>query len=295
MVHIGWIQDTHTAGNGWGAQQALVEDYDYLATTKGVEAIYHGGDVAHTDNPGSPPHVEPGAYDRFFELINQTADPSLLKRLVPGNHDVPLSTFLAADERCVLRDRLDYPSDNLTVLFLNTQATGFVTGSAGANDQGGVGTEVVRVPYRDVQWLDREIRDARAQGHAVLVMPHAALTPIPSAPYDRVTGYRGQLDGKSLYNIVTNHHDVHGVLASHAADGANIVVPVSHLYQTAGEGNETIDGVHYVYKKHYVTNVTAANSDIHTFGEIRMDGSGADIWTWEHSNKTSTQILSVTF
>jgi 3',5'-cyclic AMP phosphodiesterase CpdA len=40
--------------------------------------------------------------------MGETADGGdSLKRLVPGNHDVPLSTFLEADERCVLRDRLD--------------------------------------------------------------------------------------------------------------------------------------------------------------------------------------------
>lgn len=91
---------------------------------------------------------------------------------------------MAADDRCVLRDQIDYPADNLTALFLNTQATGFVTGSTGPNDQGGVGTEVCRVAYDDVQWLDAQLADARRLGHAVLIVPHAALTPLTAMDYE---------------------------------------------------------------------------------------------------------------
>lgn len=303
MTHIGWIQDTHTLtdpnAQPSGAQQELVSDYDYLLNNVGVSTIYHGGDVAHADEPWEEvPHVEPSAYEQFFSLIDQTTDPSALERLVPGNHDVPLSTFLAADERCVLRDRIDYPNSNLTVLFLNTQATGFTTGSPGSGDQGGVGTEVCRVSYQDVQWLDREIADANSSGNAVMVFPHAALTPISSAAYSRVNGYNGQLNASSLYNIVVNHREVHGVLADHAAAGANIVVPVSHLYQFAGEGSQTIDGVHYAYKKHYWDSNAGSSTTaeaFHTFAHIQMTGTGATITTVEHSDRTTTITLDVTF
>lgn len=296
-MQIGWIQDTHTHtdanANTSGAQQELVADYDYLVNNIGVSTIYHGGDVVHSDAPAEEgPHVSPSAYEQFFSLIEQTADPSALERLIPGNHDVPLSTFLAADERCVLRDRINYPNNNLTALFLNTQATGFVTGSAGRDGQGGVGTEVCRVPKADVGWLDSQLADANSQGNAVLVIPHAALHPLPSCPWSRAQGYNGQIDSGSLYNIVTNYRDVHGVLANHASDGLNIVVPVSHLYYFGGEGSQTIDGVHYIYKKHYWK---GADDSIHTFAHIDMDGTGAIVTTVEHESRSTTTALDVTF
>lgn len=302
-MHIGWMQDTHThtdpTAEPAGAQREFVADYNYLVNTVGVETIYVGGDVCHADKPDEQPHVRPSAYDQFFSLVERTTDPSALERLIPGNHDVPLSTFLAADNRCVLRDRIDYPRDSLTVLFVNTQATGFVTGSSGpeSREQGGVGTETCRVGKDDVEWMDAQLSDAATLGHTVLILPHAALTPIPSCPYERVQGYRGQLDAASLYNIVVNYREVHGLLADHAAAGLDIVVPVSHLYQFAGEGNETIDGIHYVYKKHYWES-NGGNSGpeaFHTFGHIEMDGNGATVTTVEHANRTATTILDVSF
>ena len=295
-MHIGWMQDTHTHtdpnANPSGAQQAFVSDFDYLTNTVGVSTIYHGGDVCHADDRNTVPHVEPSAYDRFFDLVSQTTNPSALSRLVPGNHDVPLSTFLAADERCVLRDRIDYPDDNLTALFINTQATGFITGSAGIGGQGGVGTEVCRVASQDVEWIDQQLAEAGAKNNSVLVIPHAALTPIPSAPYERVQGYKGQLNDDSLYNIVANHRAVHSTLANHAVSGLDIVVPVSHLFQFDGSGSETIDGVHYVYKKHYWD---GSDDSIYTFGHIQMDGAGATLTTVAHSDRTTTTVLDITF
>ena len=295
---IGWMQDTHTHtdlnATEPGAQQEFVDDYDYLVNNVGVSTLYHGGDVVHADEPDEAvPHADPSAFERFFELASQTTDGGdTLARLVPGNHDVPLSTFLAADDRCVLRDRIDYPGDDLTVLFVNTQATGIVTGSPGDGDQGGVGTEVCRVAADDVRWLDAQLGDADALGHAVLLVPHAALTPIPSASYSRVNGYNGQLDGNSLYNIVVNHDEVHGVLADHAAGtgGLDIVVPVSHLYQFDGEGSETIDNVHYAYKNHYWR-----GSEFETFAYIDMTGASATVTIVDHDTRSETVVLDVTF
>lgn len=292
MVNLGWVQDTHTQ-QGNGAHQELVSDYDYLTNSVGVSDIYHGGDVCHSNGEPEPPHVQPSAYDIFFNLIEQTSDPSALKRLIPGNHDVPLSTFLAADGRCVLRDRIDYPADNLTVLLVNTQIPGIVTGSrgfGGANIQGGVGTEVCRVPYQDVQWLDTQIDDAAAQGHAVLVIPHCPLAVLSGTPLEKANGYRGQINAVSMYNVVANHRQIHGMLASHASAGVDIVVPCSHIYQFAAEGSVALDGVHYVYKKHYWN-----GNQFETFAHIDMDATGATVTTVEHDNRATDTVLDVTF
>lgn len=289
MVRIGWIQDTHTQSDGIsGAQEALISDYNYLVDEIGVDTIYHGGDVCHSDGKIEPPHVRAAAYERFFELVSQTTAPDALSRLVPGNHDVPLSTFVQADERCVLRDRIDYPDEKLTVLFLNTQAPGFVTGSASpTGGQGGVGTEVCRVPYRDVLWIEEQLADAEAAGHATLIVPHAALTFLPECPYHRVHAHKGAIDAATLYNVVTNHRRVHGVISEYS----NVVVLVSHLFQFEGEGSQTIDGVHYVYKKHYWN----AGDPFETFCHLEMDGSGTTITSVEHSDRSSSVLLDVTF
>lgn len=292
-MRLGWIQDTHTHTNpnraDAGAQDELIDDFDYLTEVLGCETVYHGGDVCHADDNEDAPHVRPSAYERFFELLSRTQSPDALARLVPGNHDVPLSTFLAADERCVLRDRMDYPNANVSVICLNTQATGFVTGSPGRNGtQGGIGTDVCRVAHTDVRWLREQLMDADSMGHTKLVIPHAALHPLTKCPYDRVHGYNGSIDSDSVYNIVLNFQDVHDELAQYS----DVVCPISHLYQFEGEGAQTIDGVEYVFKKHYWK---ASNDSFETFAFIDINGTGATVTTVKHSDRTATTVLDVTF
>lgn len=296
-MRLGWIQDTHTHPDGTtGAQEGLIDDYNYLANTLAVDDIYHGGDLVSPSRArrDETPHVTAEYFDQFFSLIGRTDNPSLLKRCVPGNHDIPLSTFLAADETCVLRDRVDYPQDNLSVLCVNTHMTGIVTGSPGLGTQGSAGSDVARMAKADIDWMDRQLADIDSRGHSALIIPHTTFTSLPDCPWPRASGYNGHIDDPALYNIPTNHKDIERVLRRHAGNGLNIVVPVSHLFYFGNEGSQTVDGVNYVFKKHYWGGLNN-NNELFTFAYIDMDGSGAAVTTVDHSSHAETTVLDVTF
>lgn len=290
MVRIGWLQDTHTKHDPTlpvpGAQQELIDAYNYLDTAKHVDTIVHGGDVCHPEDETADPHVRPRAYDRFFDLVEQTNDPTLLSHLVPGNHDTPLATFVEADDRCTLRRRVEFPGESVTMVLLNTHINSIVTGSPGSDSQGGVGTEYARVSRADVKWLDKQLADAGS--NAKLVVPHASLTPLPECEYASVNGYRGEINDRSAYNIVMNHKYVHGTLSKHE----NVVVPVSHLYQFADEGSQVIDDVSYAWKRHYWK---GSDNSFYTYGYIDIDGTGCTITTVDQSTRNETTILDTTF
>jgi hypothetical protein len=123
-----------------------------------------------------------------------------------------------------------------------------------------------------------------------LLIPHAALTFLPSCNYSRVQSYNDHIKSDSLYNVVVNYRETHGLLADYAAGGLDIVVPTSHLYQYANEGNDVIDGVYYVFKQHY----WKSDGSFYTFGHIDMDDTGSTVTTVDQS-RTSNTVLDVTF
>lgn len=289
-MRIGWVQDSHTTIPGAdspGAQEELIEDYNYLATAKHADIIVHGGDCVHpTDEQRSTdPHTTPAYYERFWKLIDATDDPSLFEYAVPGNHDIPLATFVRSDERATLRKRVEYPEHKLSIFYINTHSPGIVTGSPGTNSQGGVGTEVARISYRDLRWLDAGLADAESKDHAQLVIGHASPyfldgSGIPDASSASSPPVMPQ---RSLYMVCSNYNAFHGVLSRYS----KVVVPISHLYQFTSEGSKEIDGVHYVWKYHY----TRKREIIETFAYIDIDESHARITTVDHETHDESIIL----
>lgn len=293
MMRIGWLQDSHTTVPGAeepGAQAELTADYDYLDHEKRVDIIVHGGDCVHpTDEQRSKdPHTTPSYYERFWSLIDATDTPELFEYAVPGNHDVPLATFLRSDDRATIRKRVDYPAHNVSVFYINTHMPGIVTGSPGTASQGGVGTEVPRVSYRDLQWLDAGLADAESKDHTQLVIGHASpyflddsgIKDASSAPSTSVMPQR------SMYMVCSNYNAFHTVLSKYS----KVVVPISHLYQFTSEGSQQIDGVHYVWKYHY----TRQRKSFETFAYIDVDGQRAIITTIDHDTRSESVILDTT-
>lgn len=289
-LRIGWLQDTHTTISGAdrpGAQEELTADYNHLAGAKHADIIVHGGDCVHpTDEQRlKDPHTTPAYYERFWELIDAANDPSLFEYAVPGNHDIPLTTFVRSDERATLRQRVEYPNHKLSIFYINTHSPGIVTGSPGTNTQGGVGTEVARISYRDLQWLDAGLADAESKDHTQLVIGHASPyflddSGIPDASSVSSPAVMPQT---SMYMVCSNYNAFHGVLARYS----KVVVPISHLYQFTSEGSQTIDGVHYVWKYHYTRN----RETLETFAYIDIDGSHATITTIDHETREESVIL----
>lgn len=291
-MRIGWLQDTHTTVAGAdspGAQEELTDDYNYLDAVKDADIIVHGGDCVHPTDEQRPkdPHTTPPYYERFWELIDAADDPSLFEYAVPGNHDVPLATFVRSDERATLRQRVAYPEHNLSIFYINTHCPGIITGSPGTDSQGGVGTEVARISYRDLQWLDAGLADAESKGHTQLVIGHASPyfldeSGIPDASSVSSPSVMPQ---RSIYMVCSNYNAFHGVLSQYS----NVVVPISHLYQFRSEGSQTIDGVRYVWKYHYTRN----RETFETFGYIDIDGTHATITTVDHQTRNESVILDV--
>lgn len=290
MVKIGWMQDSHTRHDPNlgtpGAQQQLVDDYDYLVDTMGVDVVYFTGDLVLPPSNDQIPHVKPRAYEQFWHLISQTTDGGdTLQYCIPGNHDNPLQTFLDSDPRCVLEAFETFETDGVTVALVNTAETGYATGSAGTSDQGGVATEFQRVSKARLTRLDDEL--ANAGSNAKLILPHAALTPLPNAAYTGVRGLNGELREQDMYNVVLNHRHAHGVLSKYN----KTVVPVSHLYQWDGEGSQTVDGVDYCWKYHYYDD---NNDTVSKIGYIEISDASVDVKTIAQ-DRTETTLLSKTF
>lgn len=293
MVLLGWMQDMHihedSTHSSPGADDEFQTDYDKLVDTYTVDDVYLTGDLVHGRPKGRRPHTLKADYDRFLSLLDGTTDAGgSMRAMIPGNHEVPLQTFLESDDRAVLRKRIDYDTAGVTVLLVNTTATGYVTGNSGSgSDNTGVGVTVNRLPYADVQWLDDQLSDAGS--NAKLILPHAATYTTPSGA-TKGNGINGDLGPDSLYWVCTNYERIHSVISQYN----KVVVPFSHLYQF-GSGNETsatVDGVDYVSTQHYYD---ASADAATTFGRIDVDSSSCTITTEEHSDATEYTPLDVTF
>lgn len=296
MVKLGWMQDSHINDSGIsdrsGVDGAITTDIDTLGNTYGVEDIYWTGDQVAPANSGSVPHVDDADFERFWNLVDNATYSDLVRYAIPGNHDTPIQNHLKSDDRAILRARVDYDSEGVTVLLVNTHANGYVSGSPGTT--GGTGQTTPNMPYRDLKWLDEQLEDAG--NNAKLILPHAGLfaidsgitfpTTVDTNPTRRVLkNKRGE-----YYEFVENFNQVHATIQKYD----KVVVPVSHLFQqgSGSRGKETVDGVEYVHKNHYWN--SNAN-DASTFGFIDISGSGATVKTVEHSDGTEYTLLDKAF
>lgn len=259
-------------------------DFNKLTETYGVDDVFFTGDMTqHGPNQTTRPHVEEAAYDRLWSLVEGAIRPGKLRAYIPGNHEVPIQTFLESDDRTTLRKRIDYDAAGVSVFLINTHGPGFTPGDL--SGENGMGVTVPRIPRRDLEWLDKQMADAGS--NAKLVLPHAPPYGFPGKPSFDVENNTGP---SQRYEVCENQLYAHKILSSYN----KVVVPVSHLFQFGSdkEDSHTIDGVHYVEKQHYYEEAT---DEVYTFGRINVTSSGCQVVTEEHSDGTTYTPLDVTF
>jgi len=289
-MRVGWIQDTHTKADPTdsapGAQQQLVDMIDDLGA-KGCDTIIHTGDLVHPELSRDIPHVTEDEFDRFWSLVDQSSYGDLLEYAVPGNHDIPLQTYLESDERAKLTERVDFDADGVTIILLNTQATGYTTGSSSAGgNQGGAATEIPRVALRDIEWMDEQLADSGS--NAKLILPHAPTYFQETAEYGAVQSNNGTMGGGASYQITWNFNYIHETLKQYD----KVVEPTSHVYDHTDEGSEQTDGVWYAWKLHTYDH---PSDSVQTYAYIDIDSSGCTITTVDYSDGSENVILDTTF
>lgn len=288
-MRIGWIQDTHTTADpnepAPGAQQELVSMIDDLGA-KGCDTIVHTGDLVHPVASADIPHVTEDEFNRFWSLVDQSSYGDLVEYAVPGNHDIPLQTYLESDNRAKLTERIDFDSAGVTMILLNTQATGYTTGSNSPEGQGGASTEIPRVPLRDVEWMDEQLTDAGS--NAKLIMPHAPTYFQENAAYNAVHSQNGTLGQGGSYQITWNYQYIHDTLKQYN----KVVEPTSHVYDHSDEGSEQANGVWYAWKLHTYDHSTES---MQTYAYIDIDSTGCTITTVNYSDGVENIILDTTF
>lgn len=285
MVRLGWLSDMHFRPPGserTDAASIFQTNYDDLLS-RGVGDIYLTGDLVHPPSSGSVPHVSTDAYDRVWDtILGGTSDGgAAVKRAIPGNHDVPIQGFVQSDERAILRERIDYDADNLSVFLLNTQAASMVTGSPG--QKGGVGEAQPWMPRADIEWLQDQL-DSLDSSRAKLLLPHAHLFPGLINP----SFFQGAPTLGEEYEYIHNWPMVADMLKNYN----NVVTCSSHGYFTGNKSETRFNGETYVAKEHWSNDSDPANPDDYHY--IDIDGSGCQVTAVSQDGTTNT-FVDVTF
>lgn len=283
MVRVGWLSDSHIdPTSDAGAGKGLTEDIATLFRRWNVEHLYFNGDAvfqAGAFSGGDYAHSTPEYYDRFWELVDESGygDRTIV---TPGNHDVPLQYFVESDDRARLKYKRRYDREGVTVLMVNTVGPGAVSGS----QEAGYGWTNGYVPYEQLEWLDRELSNAGDDTKLVFFHHHAWLTPgdpLASAPTDTQS-----ID--QLYWVCRNYRAIHDILSDHE----KVVCPQAHTAQFSDEGSSCVDGVHYLYKKHYFN---VRDGGLTTYAYIDANAEGCEVTTVDRNTLEETVILDTEF
>lgn len=283
MVRIGWLPDPHVhPAEEVGPGERLTTDIVSLFEEYGIEKLYVNGDLASGhgsfDDSGYE-HTPPEYYNRFWKLVDDSGYGDHLV-CTPGNHDVPLQHYLASDDRARLRYKEVH--EGVTVLMVNTVGPGWVSGSP----ECGYGWTNGYVPYGDLRWLDDELAAAGDDAKVVYFHHHAWLTPgdpLASAPTDTQS-----ID--QLYWVCRNYRAIHDVLSSYE----NVICPQGHTAQYATEGSSRVDGVEYLYKKHYA-DIRPDTSPVTTYAYLEVDRERCTVTTIDHDSGAENVVLDTTF
>lgn len=283
MVRIGWLSDSHIDPTSTaGAGEKLPQDIRALFETHGIRDLYFNGDAvfkASAFAEGDYAHSTPEFYERFWRLVDQSGHGEKLV-CVPGNHDVPLQYFVESDDRARLRYKQTYEDEGVTVLMMNTAGPGSVSGS----QEAGYGWTNGYVPYRDLQWLDDQLDQAGDNAKVVYFHHHAWLTPgdpLASAPTDTQS-----ID--QLYWVCRNYRAIHDILSSYD----KVVCPQAHTAQFADEGSSCVDGVEYLYKKHYYN---VRDGGVTTYAYLDVSPERCTVTTVDHDTGRENTILDTRF
>ncbi len=283
MIRLGWMSDSHIdPESDAGAGSGLTDDIAGLFERRNVEHIYFNGDAvfqAGAFSGGEYAHSTPEYYDRFWRLVDESGYGESVT-VTPGNHDVPLQYFVESDDRARLRYKRRYPDAGVTVLMVNTVGPGWVSGS----QEAGYGWTNGYVPYKQLRWLDEELSAAGDDAKLVFFHHHAWLTPgdpLASAATDTQT-----ID--QLYWVCRNYRAIHDVLSSHD----KVVCPQAHTAQFAAEGSSCVDGVEYLYKKHYYN---VRNGGLETYAFVDANRRSCRVTTVDHDTRDENEILEKRF
>lgn len=283
MVRIGWLSDSHIDPRDpdWGAGELLTADITTLFEKDNVEFLYFNGDaVFQTDSFQQDyyAHSSPEFFERFWELVDKSGHGSKIA-VTPGNHDVPLQYFLESDDRAHLRFKRTY--DDVTVLMVSTVGPGAVNGSRGT----GYGWTTGYVPYKELQWLDQELSAAGDKAKVVYFHHHAWLTPgdpLASSETDTLTQ-------KQRYYVCQNYNSIHNTLSKYD----KVICPQGHTPQTRKEGASEVDGVEYLYKKHYYD--VRNHGNVTTYAYLDVTRDDCTVTTIDHETREENVILEKTF
>lgn len=291
MVKIGWMSDSHIDPFSSpdvgktdlpGAGERLTEDIASLFEEYGIEDLYFNGDAVFQSDAffdSDYKHSWPAFYDRFWELVDNSGyGQSVI--CSPGNHDVPLQYFIESDERAQLRYKREYKREGITVIMMNTVGPGWVSGSP----HSGYGWANGYVPRKDLDWLDQELSKAGDNAKVVYFHHHAWLTPgDPRASADTDTQSQDE-----LYWVCRNYQSIHDILSSYD----KVVCPQGHTAQFSAEGSSNVDGVEYLFKKHYYH---VMNGNVTTYAYIDVDSNGIEVVTIDHDSSSENLILKKSF
>ncbi|MFC6724584.1 metallophosphoesterase family protein [Halobium palmae] len=283
MVRVGWLSDSHIDPNSdAGAGSGLTEDVAALFEEWGVEHLYFNGDAvfqAGAFASGGYEHSTPEYYDRFWELVDASGYGDRVT-VTPGNHDVPLQYFVESDERARLQFERTYDRDGVTVLMVNTVGPGAVSGS----QEAGYGWTNGYVPYRQLRWLEDELSKAGDDTKLVFFHHHAWLTPgdpLASAATDTQSI-------EQLYWVCRNYRAIHDRLSDHD----KVVCPQAHTAQFVAEGSSRVDGVEYLYKKHYYN---VRDGGLTTYAFIDATEDGCTVTTVDRNTGEQNVILDAAY
>lgn len=287
MVRVGWLPDVHQSQENStlpGPQDRFTHNLNTLGDTYDVADVFCTGDCTHPqDNDrGNVPHITKTDIDTFWRYVDKSRVGDRV-HAIPGNHDVPLQTFLASDDRAIWRGRFTY--DGVTIIALTTAVPGAVTGSPGhPYDQGGVGVNHAYVSYADLVWLEEQL-DA-AGDDVKIVFPHHATYFVNAPGLDAYSPDGNYREGNS-YDVCLNYASIHSLLASYE----KVVVPFSHLYQFESADSYTEDGIIYAWKRHYYE-FTADR--VHTYAYLDATNTAVQLTTVDQDQRERI-IVDVTF
>lgn len=272
MLNLGWLKDTHQPSESTaaftGPESRVSRDLARLFDTYDADYWVHGGDPVHPveDHRGRLPHLASGAYERFWQEIRTSGHYEDLLGIIPGNHDVPIERFLAADEKACLNKAIHF-DDGVSVIMINSVGDGRQTGSPMPTDEpGGWGVGYGFVGEEVLTWLETQL--TRAGNNTKLVFSHHHLFFQSDSAFPHVYSPDDTMRAENMYWVVLNHNRVHECLSAFS----KVIVFQAHAHQFNREGSRLLDGVQYLATTHYYD---IPNDQVRgSYGLIRADRSG---------------------
>jgi len=280
LVRVGWIPDSHV-GEAPGIGARLTEMVVDLVEVRGCSRVFLGGD--NTWGWDAIPHrMKPENVDAFWSLVR---DSGYLEscHAIPGNHDTCLWVWRWRSPKRYSGFPHEVRLNGLTCLLLSTVGPGWEPAGDEYYDM-----QAARswIPYRDLLWLERALREAVVdRGDVVLVFHHH---PTYNLGVAGAAFTDGNYEEENLYWVAINWRKIHSTLAARAP----LVTLCGHIWPDA-DGYVTADSVYYVYKRH---TYDAAADAVTTYQYVDVDPATRTVRvvSVDYATKAETTILEAT-